>query len=82
MKINSHSLQGKRDANEDNHFIFINNNNTNDKYNPINLFCVFDGHGGKRVSSYLKNYLPQYFIQKNDKPFYSQPKKISLGVRT
>lgn len=84
MKIYSYSLQGKRDSNEDNHFTFVNNGTSDQSidelskknYNSINLFCVFDGHGGKLVSTYLKNYLPSFFIQKNEKPFYLKPKKI------
>jgi serine/threonine protein phosphatase PrpC len=76
MKIYSYSLQGKRDSNEDNHFTFINNNNSLENYNPINLFCVFDGHGGKLVSTFLKSYLPSFFLQKSEKPFYEKSKHI------
>jgi len=63
-KIYSYSLQGKRNTNEDNHFYLLNANNENTDYNPINFFGVFDGHGGKMISTYLKKILPQYFINK------------------
>jgi serine/threonine protein phosphatase PrpC len=63
-KIYSYSLLGKRETNEDNHFYLLNENNENNEYNSINFFGVFDGHGGKIVSSYLKKILPQYFINK------------------
>jgi len=56
-KIYSSSLQGKRNENEDNHFHILNINDDNTKINPINLFGVFDGHGGKLVSAFLKRSL-------------------------
>ena len=54
MKIQSYSLQGKRSSNEDQHFNFMNLDNKNKKMNRINFVGVFDGHGGKLVSKYLK----------------------------
>ena len=47
------SLLGKRESNEDQHYIFINLNGENDKLRDINLFAIFDGHGGKDVSKYF-----------------------------
>ena len=67
MKVYSHSLQGKRDANEDQHVHILNLNGDNTEYNNINLFGVFDGHGGKLVSKYLKETLPKFFITKFEK---------------
>ena len=58
------SLLGKRESNEDQHYIFINLNGENDKLRDINLFAIFDGHGGKDVSKYLKENLPNYFISR------------------
>ena len=52
--INTYSLQGRRYRNEDQHFTLLNINNKNKKINKINLICIFDGHGGKAVSKYLK----------------------------
>jgi serine/threonine protein phosphatase PrpC len=63
--INTYSLQGRRERNEDQHFTLLNLNNKNKKINKINLVCIFDGHGGKAVSKYLKYNLPPYFLKKN-----------------
>jgi serine/threonine protein phosphatase PrpC len=68
MKVYSHSLQGKRPTQEDQHIININPNikNSSQILNNINLIGVFDGHGGKTVSYYLKKNLSQfYFIKSN-----------------
>ena len=70
MKVFSYSLQGKRPMQEDSHISILNLNNNNEKYNNINFFGVFDGHGGKRVSKYLKNNLPNFFINKFEKNIY------------
>jgi protein phosphatase 1L len=74
MKVYSHSLQGKRQTQEDQHFSFINLNNNNEDYNPINLFGVFDGHGGSRVSKYLKTNLPDFFLIKLKSNVYKNKK--------
>ena len=58
------SIQGKRPYNEDEIFIDINLDNKNNNQ-PINLFSIFDGHGGNDISKYLKKNLYQYFINKN-----------------
>ena len=55
--IHSYSLQGRRDSNEDKHYGY------SEKKSKIKFAAVFDGHGGKIVSKYLKKNLPQYFIQ-------------------
>lgn len=71
MKVYSHSLQGERDANEDQHINIINiNGEFNKELNYINFFGVFDGHGGKLVSKYLKETMPQFFISKFRRNFY------------
>lgn len=75
--IFSHSLQGKRDANEDQHVHVINIDNNNTLLNNINFFAVFDGHGGKAVSKYLKDYMPKFFINKFNKDIYSNHEKAS-----
>jgi serine/threonine protein phosphatase PrpC len=72
MKVYSHSLQGKRDANEDQHIHVLNLNGENNEYNNINFFGVFDGHGGKLVSKYLKETMPQFFITKFKKNLYTK----------
>ena len=70
MKIVSYSLQGKRPSNEDYHIHFMNHKNKNKEYNKITFVGVFDGHGGKGISKYLKNNLPKFFIKKFNKKIY------------
>lgn len=77
MKVFSHSLQGKRDANEDQHIHIMNLTAENDELNPVNFIAVFDGHGGKAVSKYLKENLPQFFVNKFKKDIYSRPETAS-----
>ena len=72
MKVYSHSLQGKRDSNEDQHVHILNLDGKDTKYNPVNFLAVFDGHGGKAVSRYLKDNLPQFFVNKFKKDIYSK----------
>ena len=72
MKIFSHSLQGKRDANEDQHIHIMNLTGKNEDLNSVNFIAVFDGHGGKAVSKYLKENLPQFFVNKFEKDIYSR----------
>ena len=62
MNIYSISKRGKRDQNEDAENIIINSNNSNTTQAKINLYAVYDGHGGKFVSKYLSENLPKYFL--------------------
>jgi serine/threonine protein phosphatase PrpC len=81
MKIFSHSLQGKRESNEDKHVHIINLDGCNKNYNAINFFAVFDGHGGKAVSKYLKKVLPPLFVNKFDKDMYSNAAIVSRYIK-
>ena len=67
MKTYSYSLQGRRNTQEDEHVCVLNLDNSDVTLNNINFFGVFDGHGGKTVSTYLKNNLPQCFLNNNNK---------------
>ena len=58
------SLQGKRKRNEDKHFIKLNKEGKEDKLNNIDIFAIFDGHGGNEVSNFLVDNLPWYFLHK------------------
>ena len=74
------SLKGLRPQNEDTHVIIENIDNkiggtNNDK---VNLYAVFDGHGGKQVSHYLKDTLPLFFNDSRVK--YPLTKKYVVNV--
>lgn len=64
------SLKGKRPSNEDAHTVYI-NNDTN-----INLYGVYDGHGGKFISHFLSNNLPLFFTSNNVYPL--KPDYVNL----
>ncbi len=58
MNVHTASLKGLRPQNEDNHIVITNLDNKNCNIKNIDLFGVFDGHGGKQVSNYVKENLP------------------------
>src|SRR5271170_3525040 len=70
MSAHSASEIGKRDSNEDQHFVFFNlNGNIYPSLAPINLFCIFDGHGGSKVSALLLKILcPKILSKENTFP--------------
>lgn len=76
MIIHTYSLQGKRDSNEDQHASIININNKNKRLHPINYVGVFDGHGGKLVSKYLKENLPKYILKKTPINIYQEKSPV------
>lgn len=65
LKVHFESLKGKRKSNEDQHVIFLNADNRYKKYSAVNLFGVFDGHGGSFVSKYLKRKLCSRLVKKD-----------------
>lgn len=68
MIVHHNSIVGRRTVNEDKYNIFINlNNEVSKKYNNINLFGIYDGHGGGKISNYLKDKILKYFISKKIK---------------
>lgn len=77
MKINSYSLQGLRESNEDQHAYFLNLDSIEDNINNINFVGVFDGHGGKLVSHFLKKNIPKLFSNKTNNSVYSNTKTAS-----
>ena len=77
MKIFSHSLQGLRKSNEDQHVYFLNIDGENSKINNVNFLGVFDGHGGKIVSKFLRSTIPKYFSKKVDQKVYNSTKTSS-----
>jgi serine/threonine protein phosphatase PrpC len=67
MISQSVSVKGIRDQNEDKHLSFMNKNKGDSKYINVNYFSLFDGHGGKEVSTYLYDNMYKYFIEKSIK---------------
>lgn len=59
------SLRGLREQNEDKHVVDINSSGKDNTKHNINLYSVFDGHGGKFVSSFLSKTLPQLMMSKS-----------------
>ncbi len=78
MLIQSASLQGIRESNEDEHVI-IENIDSNDKnLNKVNMLAVYDGHGGPYVSKFLKDNMFKYFLKKtNDNKLDDNKKTIN-----
>ena len=75
-KVFSHSIQGRRDANEDNHVYFINIDNKYTNCNNINYLAVFDGHGSKTISTFLKSFLSPYIINKFPAKIYKKNNRV------
>lgn len=64
MHYHTISLLGARPKNEDEIQIIINMDGTNQNQKEINYFGIFDGHGGDKVSKFLKDKLHKFFIDK------------------
>ena len=65
MNIHYTTTTGRRDTNEDGHNIELNLNKNNNK-NNINLFGIYDGHGGTEVSNYLQKNIPKLYLDKKN----------------
>ena len=62
MNIHYTSVKGRRNSNEDKHTIILNLKKVSEKLNAINLFGIYDGHGGSNVSEYLAENIPTYYV--------------------
>ena len=71
MHVQSISLQGLRESNEDQHEIILNMDTNKKDLNKVNIYAVFDGHGGSEVSAFLKENIGKYFIKKNKKELFN-----------
>ena len=80
MTIYFSSQKGKRPTNEDGHTIkiFLNPDNNKNKYSKVNMYAIYDGHGGSYVSKYLQDNLHNYFV--NKKLVYPLPRKYILAA--
>ena len=72
LKIHFTSIKGRRESNEDRHNIILNINGDDINSNPINLFGIYDGHGGIWVSKYLKTIIPNYYMNKKFVPPFNK----------
>ena len=77
MKTYISSFIGKRPTNEDEYTLFLNIDNNDKNNHKINLFCVYDGHGGNTVSKFLKKTVPTIFINKDTNIDFIYSKKIN-----
>ncbi len=64
MNIYYTTIKGRRDSNEDKHNIILNINKLNPKLKDINLFGIYDGHGGTYVSKFLEKNIPLFYCNK------------------
>ena len=68
MYYHTISLIGARPKNEDEIQIIINMDGANPNQKEINFFGIFDGHGGDKISKYLKDKLHKFFIDQKTSP--------------
>lgn len=66
MKVFFYSLRGRRETNEDTHKIVANGKNQNKNKSCVNFFGIYDGHGGKRVSEFLKDKVADTLLDKKN----------------
>lgn len=69
MEISIASLQGRRSSNEDHESVFLNLDGSDKTKRKINIFGVYDGHGGKLISKVASQELPKYFMVNEPKLF-------------
>ena len=74
MLIQSASLQGVRESNEDEHISIENIESKDKNLNNVNLLAVYDGHGGSHVSKFLKENMYKYFLKKNNAQLFKDNK--------
>jgi serine/threonine protein phosphatase PrpC len=78
MNVYSTSLQGTRPSNEDAHVIITNINGKDKNMQNVNFLGVYDGHGNSRVSSFLRDNLSKFFMDK--RITYPISKKYVMSV--
>jgi serine/threonine protein phosphatase PrpC len=78
LKIYFTSIKGRRKTNEDKHNIILNINGDDSNINPINIFGIYDGHGGNWVSKYLEANIPNYYMNKKFVPPFNDEFHIKV----
>lgn len=74
MKVFSDTKKGRRPSNEDEGIIILNLHKEHPELQPINMYCIFDGHGGNMISKFLKENFSDYFMIKS--PFIPEINEI------
>ena len=64
MKVYFKSILGARRTNEDRHTIIMNSDGTEQTKQQMDMFCIYDGHGGSHVSTILSEIAPKLFFDK------------------
>ena len=64
MKVHFKSKVGTRSTNEDRHTIILNSEGKDPTRQSIDIFGIYDGHGGSHVASILANIVPKIFLDK------------------
>jgi len=78
LKIYFTSVKGRRETNEDRHNVILNINGDDVNANSINLFGIYDGHGGSWVSKYLEANIPNYYMNKKFVPPFNEEFHIKV----
>ena len=68
MNVFVSSKKGQRESNEDRHLIITNRLEKKTEYPPIDIYGIFDGHGGNLVASVLAKLIPKIFYHKLSEP--------------
>lgn len=84
MSVYFKTVKGIRRTNEDRHVIFNNITGSDKTKNAVDMFGIFDGHGGALVSSVLTDIMPKIFSDKRTTfPLYKVPvTKICNNVQS
>jgi len=69
VRFGSSAMQGWRYRMEDAHLHSLNNSN-------LDIFGVFDGHGGKEVSQFVKNHFTQEFMNNKNTKYENIPTSL------
>jgi len=72
MKFGVSDMQGWKKRQEDAHIVAVSQGDKED----IDIFGVFDGHGGKEISQFISNHFTEEFIK--NKNF---PKSIEIALK-
>lgn len=75
------SLTGNREKNEDEIIALLNfNKETSNKLHDVNMFCVFDGHGGGELSKFLKDKYVDYLLNKRIIDKFNKSKTCNKSI--